>query len=278
MSALAASAVTALVTAVLAVAATFVTTRRNLEVQYDSELRKLRIDAYSKLWGHLSVLAKYGRPRSIDRRGVQKLCRQLTTWYFEDGGIFLSDPTKRDYFALQDGLELLEREPEREPTAEDDEFIRVLASRLRTGMTRDIGARKTFMLRSDAEPSAKLRVPQCLHTGEHAIAVRVRRHPDLRRPFRRLGSWLGRSVLAEAVELKKKHGDEWRPIQATWEADRQGIKTTQISDTPGDRLALYEGNYVLEGPTGWSRLDHPAPLQTHVWRPSESGAEDPSPE
>jgi hypothetical protein len=271
VSALAASVVTAIVTAALAVAATFVTTRRNLEVQYDSELRRLRIDVYTKLWGHLDALAKYGRPEPITHRGVEELAKKLTGWYFkEGGGIFLSDATRRDYFALQDALELV-RLVNGEPTPEDDEFVRVLGSRLRTGMTRDIGARKTFMLRSDVEPARELRDRQTLQTAAgQTIEVRVHRRADLGKPFRRLGGWIGRASSSEEVEIRRKDGDSWRRVTATWQSDRRGIATRGMSDASGDRLALYEGTDLLEGPTGWSRLQPPRPLTVRVWRPAKA--------
>jgi len=62
MSALVASAITAVVTAALAILGTYVTTRRNLRIQYDASLRELRINAYKVLWTELEDLAKYARP------------------------------------------------------------------------------------------------------------------------------------------------------------------------------------------------------------------------
>jgi hypothetical protein len=64
------------------------------------------------------------------------------------------------------------------------------------------------------------------------------------------------------------------PVKATWESDRRGISTQCISDAQGDRLALCEGQedmYLLEGPTGWSRLDQPPPLQVKVWGRGDPG-------
>jgi hypothetical protein len=67
MAPLMASLITALVTFVLTAAGTYITTRRNLQLQFDASLRDLRIEAYKELWKHLKVLAKYGG-RSLFRK------------------------------------------------------------------------------------------------------------------------------------------------------------------------------------------------------------------
>jgi hypothetical protein len=144
MTALAASIVTAVVAAVLAAVGTYFTTRRNLEAAFDTSLRDLRIDAYQKLWQNLEPLAKYDRPEALTQDEARKLAGTLRTWYFETGGIFLSHRTRQDYFALLDGLETFTAAGAEPLDEEDDEFLRVLGSRLRTGMTADVGTRRSF--------------------------------------------------------------------------------------------------------------------------------------
>ena len=119
MSALYASLLTALVTFVLTGTATYFTTRRNLQLQFDASLRDLRIDVYKKLWEDLSVLAKYARTKErLSTADARSLSAALRRWYFKEGGLFLSEATRGDYFALQDGLELIGR---RDRTAEGHE-------------------------------------------------------------------------------------------------------------------------------------------------------------
>ena len=157
MSALGASLVTAVVTAALAVVGTYFTTRRNLQVTFDTSLRDLRLEAYRELWKDLEPLAKYARPEALTRNEARKLAGTLRTWYFETGGIVLSHRTRQDYFALLDGLENVTAGvgPKRLGTA-DDEFLRVLGSRLRTGMTVDVGTRRSFPFQRPApRPSSR---------------------------------------------------------------------------------------------------------------------------
>ncbi len=151
MITLSVSLVTALVGAVLASIGTYVAARRDLQLKFDDSLRDLRITRYEQLWKELKPLAKYGRPTALSHEQIADLIAAVTTWYFDTGGLVLSSEAREDYFALQDGLEFALARPPDELNADDDEFLRVLASRLRTAMTRDVGTRRTFIFRGDPE-------------------------------------------------------------------------------------------------------------------------------
>jgi hypothetical protein len=94
MTALTASIITAVVTAILTAAGTYLTTRRNLQIQFDASLRDLRIDTYKLLWKDLDPLAKYARSRDLTKSDVHDLSRTLRHWHFHEGGIFLSVETR----------------------------------------------------------------------------------------------------------------------------------------------------------------------------------------
>jgi hypothetical protein len=72
MTALVASIITAVITFLLTAAATYVTTRRNLQVEYDSDLRKHRIESYKALWAQRLMTPPRSRARAtpIDNRMV----------------------------------------------------------------------------------------------------------------------------------------------------------------------------------------------------------------
>src|SRR3954468_17857938 len=139
-------------TFVLGIATNWATTRRTLALQYDTELRRERLAGYSDLWSRLEVLNKYGRPSSrLSRVDTERLVADLKRWYFQVGGIYLSEPTRNDYFALQDALQHALATArvcdDAELEAAEDaafEFIRVRSSRLRTSLTRDVGTRKVL--------------------------------------------------------------------------------------------------------------------------------------
>ena len=93
-----------------AIWAAYVGTRRRvlteLEGRYDVDLRDLRLKVYPKLWAALEPLALYARfpPGAATRAEIKELTRELRSWYFHDGGLYLSSQAREAYFQLQDGL------------------------------------------------------------------------------------------------------------------------------------------------------------------------------
>jgi hypothetical protein len=120
-------------------------TRKDLESQYDIDLRKSRIEAYKKLWGHLEPLADYAPPAELTYDALGKLSEELRTWYFTTGGLFLSVKTRAPYFHLQQALtELATSHSGRGGDALDpstSRVVRTLGSRLRTSTTEDVATR-----------------------------------------------------------------------------------------------------------------------------------------
>jgi hypothetical protein len=261
MSALVASLVTGIVTAVLAALGTYVTTRRNLQIQFDASLRELRIAAYKALWKELEDLAKYGRAEPLSRSQAQQLSISLRTWYFETGGLFLSQETRRDYFALLDGLEVVPRRTnEQILSEEDDEFLRVLGSRLRTAMTRDVGTRRTFIFRGDTDRAK--RVSQA-HTYAHEGGDRHLRISP--RWWQRLP---GVGALLPGQPQLDVEGARWDPSRRAFSA--------RVSDSPQrvpeeERVFLMEDRQVVEGPSGWQRGDTRSRGKSVVWHEIGSG-------
>lgn len=244
MSALAASLVTAVVTAALAIVGTYYTTRRNLEVTFDTSLRELRITAYKDLWKKLEVLAKYARPEPLTDEEARDLAATLRAWYFETGGIFLSTRTRRDYFALLDGLETVDGGSE-----SDDEFLRVLGSRLRSGMTADVGTRRTFPLGAAERGDG---VPRRREFGELGGTRRLAVIPGRRRfP-------LGR----RRPELE---ADGLSPGQR-WDPSRRAFSARLTRDGAADaRVFLLEDTHVVEGPEGWRRGSQEQRPESVLW-------------
>ena len=65
--------------------------RKDLEFKYDTDRREKRITQYSELWKLLQDLAKYAQPKELNYGDVGTLSGSLRQWYFEKGGLFLSD-------------------------------------------------------------------------------------------------------------------------------------------------------------------------------------------
>lgn len=119
--------------------------RQRLEVEYDIELRKHRIEAYQALWKILEPLAYYAPASAVTHAVATDLARALRSWYFEVGGLFLSERTRDAYFDLQKGLGGVIKDS---PDADDlslgtrrFERLRGLASTLRTASTQDVATR-----------------------------------------------------------------------------------------------------------------------------------------
>lgn len=119
------------------VVAIFTTWRRvpqDLQIEYDKDLRSQRISHYKTLWSRTLPLAKYpqSRPLAYDSApparlerllrkllphddgtegrvvdSIESLSISLRDWYFEGGGLFLSESTRDTYFDLQDGLKIV---------------------------------------------------------------------------------------------------------------------------------------------------------------------------
>ena len=120
--------------------------RRGLEYKYDTDLRDKRIPQYLALWKLLEDLAKYARPKQLTFDDLYKLTASLRQWYFEQGGLFLSEKSRDRYFALQDAIEkVLDIKGQPGAAMVDDgtyECLRKSCSDLRTALTRDVGTRK----------------------------------------------------------------------------------------------------------------------------------------
>lgn len=249
MSALAASLLTAVVTAVLAVVGTYFTTRRNLEASFDTSLRDLRLEAYKALWQALQPLAKYDRPQALTRDQVRELATILRTWYFETGGLFLSRRTRQDYFALLDGLETATAVEKKRLRDGDDEFLRVLGSRLRTGMTADVGTRRSFPFR-ERSPDADHRQRTYTDGARRLVVSRETRRWLLAGPYR------------FSLRLDGAEGEpRWDPVRRAF--------TARIRDETGavaEREFLLEGSQVVEGPRGWQRGETEPRGGSVVWR------------
>lgn len=247
MSALAASLVVAAATAALAIVGTYFTTRRNLEATFDTSLRDLRIAAYTILWKDLEALAKYARPEPLTRQEAAALAATLKTWYFETGGLYLSERTRQDYFALLDGLETVVAGVKKRLRPEDDEFLRVLGSRLRTGMTGDVGTRRTYPFRAMSDGDAPAERTFTAPDGRRLV-IRGQRRFVLFGPR------------GPSLEVDGVRGGDWDPA-------RRAFSVRPTAGGPDDeRLFLLEAAHVVEGPKGWERWATEARRGTTVWR------------
>jgi hypothetical protein len=240
---------------------TYLGARRKLALDYDADLRTRRIVAYAELWSRLEPLAKYARRQFFSAVEAKELAESLRSWYFQTGGLYLSELTRHDYFALQELLTHLDGDwgwesPDRESlTLAAREHLRTYGSRLRTSLAQDVGTRTRPQLRTYTEPF------------DYALAGVYQRDDgqQLELGFRRRR--LGRSP---RVTLGSVEGGGVRPIDVVdWSPSRMTIRAV-LDDPEGnqrERVLLIEGGQLVEGPP----LDEKAPARPALWRPTETG-------
>jgi hypothetical protein len=143
------SIVTALITAIVTAYLATRRLREELQGKYDTDLRDKRLKVYSELWKSLEPLAKYSPPGPVTSNVVAQLSRSLRAWYFDLGGIYLSEAARDAYFKLQEALVASANgngagtdEP-LDPVAYGAIYDR--GSRLRTSLAYDIGTRRRLM-------------------------------------------------------------------------------------------------------------------------------------
>ena len=145
-----------LASAVVGGALTYVTAvlkiRRDLAARYDADLRRDRISVYKQLWSKLEPLAKYAPAKALTHDDAHGLASALRSWYFEEGGLFLSEPARNAYFGLQEALKTVtehSKQPLPHPVLA---LLMERGSELRTQLTRDVGTRAQPMLNEKMPP------------------------------------------------------------------------------------------------------------------------------
>ncbi|BAM01375.1 MULTISPECIES: hypothetical protein [Caldilinea] len=124
--------------------------RKDLEAEYDKDLRSRRLDVYKTLWNHLQLVARYDLPKPLTPSTLEELTIAMRTWYFNEGGIYLSEPTRARYFELKEAIKLVletqNASSNQELNEHDRQRVLNLASLLRASMTSDVGTRKSSPL------------------------------------------------------------------------------------------------------------------------------------
>lgn len=129
--------------------------RHELEATYDEGLRTLRLGSYGTLWALTADLAAFAPDRAPTVTKLKKLSAELTGWYYDTGGLYLSEDTRNACVALQRALwAVTTSERSLRGGRIDDatfESLRKIASGLRTEMTYDVGTRRPFPFQPKAQ-------------------------------------------------------------------------------------------------------------------------------
>jgi hypothetical protein len=137
-----------LVSAVLTHFSTRAKLRLDLAAEYDKTLQESRLAAYKELWSVLEPLARFGRDRPITHTVLRGISDKTRHWYFQTGGIYLTQRSRGPYFAWKEAMQpvLDDVDASRSPEApiSDSRLVRIIAtgSTLRTALSDDIGTKR----------------------------------------------------------------------------------------------------------------------------------------
>ncbi len=113
------------------------------------ELRELRLTVYPPVWKRTSVFSRWPRT-DVTYDGVQRFHVDLRKWYFELGGLYLSENARDRYGDLQELVEAhldYHSDPEGDelPTPVYDDLMET-SSAFRTALTEDLESRRQSSL------------------------------------------------------------------------------------------------------------------------------------
>jgi hypothetical protein len=133
------------VTALFGVLANRQKFREDLQAKYDSNIHDQRTQYYALLWKKLDVLAKFAPPAAVTARRLDELSKTLREWFFDTGGLYLSDHSRQAYLDLQTAMvECVQEQkiPDQEISGDSLKQIQDKATALRAYLSKDIGSRK----------------------------------------------------------------------------------------------------------------------------------------
>ncbi len=110
---------------------------------YDTKLLEQRLVEYKKLW-KLTQPTSRRHVAELDRAGARRLAGALTSWYYADGGMVMSEVTRDAFFAARESLDVLERDPDSEGLRQQ---VVERFSMLRTALCEDMNSRRGPTLR-----------------------------------------------------------------------------------------------------------------------------------
>ena len=118
--------------------------RLDLAASYDKDLQMSRLEAYKELWAILETLARYGRVEPVTPSALRKVSDKTRTWYFQKGGIYLTEQSRKPYFSWKAAMQpLLDEAGDSDTPISEPRLKKIieLASTLRTALSDDIGTK-----------------------------------------------------------------------------------------------------------------------------------------
>ncbi len=128
--------------------------RKQLELSADIDihLREQRITVYTELWKKTELLPKWPRSHDVTYEKLDDFSKGLRDWYFQVGGMYLSEDARDSYIDLQETI-TDNLKAKRSGNIIDDEYdrIRDKCSALRTELTNDILSRRAAPIKPNKQ-------------------------------------------------------------------------------------------------------------------------------
>jgi hypothetical protein len=116
-------------------------TRAAFRGTVDASLIRKRERLYRQLWRMTSVLPRWPSSHACTYTDITHLDGVLKDWYFDGGGLYLSEQARSAYGVLRASMDAL---PERLGVLSDVDYERLFqaATKLRTELTKDLFSRE----------------------------------------------------------------------------------------------------------------------------------------
>lgn len=136
--------VSALVGGVVSYLGAIIKNKLDMNRTIDNELREKRDKVYKYVWRRTGSLPRRPRLESVTYLDITNLMVDLGTWYYEEGGLYLSGGARRAFSATMDILERVRQNGnETDVLVESDyEEAREACSKLRSGLSQELLSRR----------------------------------------------------------------------------------------------------------------------------------------
>jgi hypothetical protein len=111
-------------------------------VKIDEGLRAKREASYRELWQLTRLLPEWPRADDVTHGKLGELSRAMRDWYFDGGGLYLSQPARDAYGEVQRALQPLLHKPDGVIAPAEYDALQELCSRLRRELTTDLLSRE----------------------------------------------------------------------------------------------------------------------------------------
>jgi hypothetical protein len=109
----------------------------------DTDLRTRRIPVYAELWQKTGLLPMWPWNTELEYEALHQLTRDFRSWYFEQGGMYLSTSARNAYFEVQKCINaILEKGKAGRISHDDYMAVRDKCSALRTELAEDLLSRR----------------------------------------------------------------------------------------------------------------------------------------